>query len=485
MKSSRRIPQSGGQEIMLFWSGNHTASHDTRTDSGRVTFTTAAAALLLFLMALAPAAGAQFARPGDLPAMDAATRAAIVDSLTAVIDSVYVLAEPAGRIVDGLRKNLSDGAYDDISDPAEFGRRLHQDAQGINHDGHFGIAALLPLDPAVAEAELEEDPADVERERRLDRAHNFGFRKVEILPGGVGYLRFDRFSHGDEAFAAAVAAMNFLANCNALIIDLRHNGGGSASMIRLICGYLFAEDTHLVNWDIRAEGKTVQSYSPDYVPGRRLTDQPVYVLTSGNTFSAAEEFTFDLRNLERATIVGETTGGGGHTVSEHIFDFGDFRMGMRVPRGRAYNPENNEGWEGVGIAPHIAVPADRALEAAHADALRKFIAGETDERYRISLDWALEDLDSRLCPVTLTAEQMREYVGQYGPRRVFFEDGSLWYQREERPVMKLEPMGDDQFRVGDLDYFRAAFARDAQGGIVKFIGRYDNGTTDENERDAG
>lgn len=441
--------------------------------------------LLLVLMSMASVANAQFARPGDLPALDASARAAIVDSLTAVIDSVYVLEEPAGRIVAGLRKNLADGAYTDIADPAEFAQRLQEDAQGINHDGHFGIAALMPLDPAVAEAELDEDPADIERQERMQRARNFGFRKAEILPGGVGYLRFDQFSHGDDAYAAAVAAMNFLANSNALIIDLRYNGGGSAAMIRLICGYLFAEETHLVNWDIRAMNKTVQSYSPDYVPGRRLIEQPVYVLTSGNTFSAAEEFTFDLRNLERATVVGDTTGGGGHTVSQHVFEFDGYRIGIRLPFGRAYNPENNEGWEGVGVTPHIAVPAAQALEAAHADALRKFIENEEDEQYQASLQWALLDLESQLDPLVLSEDQMMEFTGQYGPRRVFIENGALYYQREDRPQMKLEPLGEDLFRVGDLDYFRAAFGRDAQGKVVKFIGKYDNGRTDDHERDEG
>ena len=126
----------------------------------------------------------------------------------------------------------------------------------------------------------------------------------------------------------------------------------------------------MINWDIRAMKKTVQSYSADYVPGKRSVDQPVYILTSGRTFSAAEEFTFDLKNLERATVVGDTTGGGGHTVASHMFDFDGFRIGIRLPFGRAYNPENDEGWEGVGVIPDIPVPADQALEVAQLDALR-------------------------------------------------------------------------------------------------------------------
>lgn len=430
----------------------------------------------------AATAPAQIARPGQLPAMDDATRAAVLDSLVAVIDSVYVLEEPAQRIVAGLRKNLSDGAYDELDDPAELAARIADDCQTIHHDGHFAIAAFFPIDPEVVAAGRQRDPADIARDERREKARNYGFRKVEILPGGVGYLRFDQFSRGDDAFAAASAAMNFLAGSEAVILDLRHNGGGSAAMIRLICGYLFEEKAHLINWDIRAEGITTQSYSLDWVPGKRLADQPVYVLTSGSTFSAAEEFTFDLKNLERATIVGETTGGGGHTVASYTFSFDGFRMGIRVPYGRAYNPLNNEGWEGVGVQPDIEVPADQALETAHIAALRELIDSEKDEEYRAGLEWALAGLESEQNPVTLGQKQLEQYVGEYGPRRVTLEDGDLYYQRGNRPRMKLAPMGEDLFRVGDLDYFRASFERDDDGKVVRFVGRYDDGHTDANER---
>jgi hypothetical protein len=208
----------------------------------------------------------------------------------------------------------------------------------------------------------------------------------------------------------------------------------------------------------------------------------VYVLTSRNTFSAAEEFSFDLRNLERATIVGDTTGGGGHTVAGYTFDFGGFRMGIRLPYGRAYNPENNEGWEGIGVIPHIAVPAAQALETAHADALRKLIEAEEDDRIKAGLEWPLLDLTSRLDPIEISSKQKKQYVGTYGPRRIFIENGELYYQRENRPRFKLEPMGEDLFRVGDLEYFRLTFEKDQKGKVVKIIGLYDSGRTDGNDR---
>ena len=456
----------------------------TRVPATRIALL-ATLAIAMTLLLFAPASDAQRGGTGDLPKIDAAARSAIVDSVTAAIDSIYVLEEPAKRIVAVLRKNLADGDYDELTDPIKFVRRLYDDAQAINHDGHFDISASPPLNPAVAEQQQTEDPAEVARRHRYYRAMNYGFNKVEIFPGGIGYVRFDQFAHGDDAYDAAAAAMNFVANSNAVIIDLRQNGGGSAAMIRFVCGYLFEEKEHLINWDIRAEGKTVQSYSADYVPGKRITEQPVYVLTSGRTFSAAEEFTFDVKNLERAIVVGDTTGGGGHTVAGYMFDFDSLRVSMRIPYGRAYNPENNEGWEGKGVIPDIAVPAEQALITARSEALKKLIENEEDERFVANYQWGLDDLESQLNPMELAKKQMKQYIGSYGPRRIFIEDGVLYYQREDRPRLELKLMGEDLFRVGDLDYFRLSFERDEKGKVVGLIGLYSTGRRDGNKRDKG
>jgi hypothetical protein len=206
------------------------------------------------------------------------------------------------------------------------------------------------------------------------------------------------------------------------------------------------------------------------------------VLTSRRTASAAEEFTFDLKNLERAAVVGDTTAGAGHTVASEFFEFDGFRVAMRLPYGRAYNPENGEGWEGVGVIPDIAVPSEEALSTAHLEALTTLSENTEDEDTRFAIDWALRDVESQLKPVELPQDQLGEYVGTFGPRRFFLDDGALYYQRQNRPAYLLEPMGDDLFRVGGLDYFRLEFGRDDSGAIVKVIGLYDSGNEDENEK---
>jgi len=452
----------------------------------RSAFATHALTIVLFCLVAAaavPTAQGQqqfFARPGDLPRMDARTQAAVLESVTTVIDTVYVIKETADRIIARLRENEAAGAYAALTDPVEFALRLDADARTVYDDGHFGIRAMYPLDPNATDQ--VEDPGATQRAQRSLRERNYGFEKIEILPGNVGYLELTQFADTKDGGAVAAAAMNFLADTYALIIDLRRNGGGNASMIRMLTGYLFDEQTHLINWYQRDTETTVQSYSLDFVPGKRLTKIPVYVLTSGFTASAAEEFAFDLQHLGRATLVGDTTAGAGHTVQAAFFDFDGFRIGMRIPYGRAFDPKTGKGWEGTGVVPHIAVPSDQALAVAHAEALKTLIESEPDETARFGLAWAAQDLEARTHPVKLSRKQLGEYAATFGPRRFFVEGDDLCYQREGRPKMRLAPMSRDLFRVADINSFRVRFERDAAGKVQRAVGLYDDGREEPNER---
>jgi C-terminal processing protease CtpA/Prc len=166
----------------------------------------------------------------------------------------------------------------------------------------------------------------------------------------------------------AVAAMNFLANVDAIIIDLRENGGGDPKMIALVSTYLFSQPTHLNDLWERKGDTTQQYWTLPYVPGKRLDAKPAYVLTSKQTFSGAEEFSYNLKNLKRATLVGETTGGGAHPVSGHRID-DHFMIG--VPFARAINPISKTNWEGTGVEPDVKVAAAEALATAQKLATEK------------------------------------------------------------------------------------------------------------------
>jgi C-terminal processing protease CtpA/Prc len=191
---------------------------------------------------------------------------------------------------------------------------------------------------------------------------NCAFVKVEQLPGNVGYVKFNGFMDPEACGPTASAAMSFVAGTDALIIDLRENGGGDPKMVAFVSSYIFSDSTHLNDLWTRKTNVTEQYWTRPSVPGKHFGgEKPVYVLTSKRTFSGAEEFSYNLKNLKRATIVGETTGGGAHPVNGQRIDE-HFVIG--VPFARAINPISKTNWEGTGVEPDVKVPASDALTTA-------------------------------------------------------------------------------------------------------------------------
>jgi len=409
------------------------------------------------------------------PALDATEQARVVDAAATMLEKAYVFPDVAQQMAALIRKNLAAGQYSGITGGPEFAQRLTADLRSVSRDRHLSVV----FDPErVRELRnpTDRDSANAEEERRrLQRMANYSFRKVEILPGNVGYLKFDNFADADGAFKVAVGAMAFLANCDALIVDLRENGGGSPQMIQVLTSYLFeGEPRHLNSFYYRADDTIEQTWTLPYVPGTRMPHAAVYVLTSTFTFSGAEEFTYNLKNLKRATIVGETTGGGAHPVRPEVLTDS---FVMRVPFARAVNPVSKTNWEGTGVEPDVKVPAAAALDTAQKLALETLLAKEPAPRIKGAYQWALDGLSARLSPVTVGPDVLRSYAGTYGPRVITFEDGALYYRRNPGQAMRMIPMTEDIFRFDEVPYFRLKVVKKA-GAIVGLEGIYDNGTTD-------
>jgi hypothetical protein len=296
--------------------------------------------------------------------LDAATRSRVIDGAVAALNEFYVFPETAKKMEAAVRVRQKAGEYDSITAGEAFAQMLTDNFREVSQDKHLRVNYSPAALPAGHPGESAEDRAQYRKE--MERI-NCGFEKAERLAGNVGYLKFNMFADPQVCGSTAIAAMNFLANSDAIIFDLRANGGGEPAMIALISSYLFAEPTHLNDLWERKSGATQQYWTLPYVPGKRLDGKPVFVLTSSRTFSGAEEFTYNLKNLKRATIIGETTGGGAHPVDGHRID-DHFIIG--VPFARAINPISKTNWEGTGVEPDVKVPAADALDTAQRMAKR-------------------------------------------------------------------------------------------------------------------
>lgn len=444
----------------------------------------ATVAMLFATGVVAPGAFAQmpipFASPGQLPAIDAKTQAAVIDSVAKALNESYVFGDKAARMDSLLHANLAAGAYAKVTDPAEFMMQLTKDVSKIYLDRHMAMAALPP--GSIPKEKPDVDPFNAAAQREAARRSNYGFKKIEILPGNIGYLKLDQFAGTDVGGATAAGAMAVLGNVDALIIDLRDNPGGNAAMIQMLTGYLFEESAHLIDWYHRRENETIQSWSSSYVPGKTLYDVPVYVLVSGRTGSAAEEFTFDLKNQKRGTIIGETTGGAAHTVEFRVFDVGPFVAGLKLPSGRALDPKSQTNWEAVGVTPDIAVSEAKALSTARLEAMKKLEENAKDEGAKKSIAWARAGLESELDPYTLPAKALKEYTGTFGPRSFFVEGAKLMYQREGRPKIAMVPMAKDLFGLEGVPVFRVKFTRGPSGAVDGIAAMYDDGREETNPK---
>jgi hypothetical protein len=300
--------------------------------------------------------------------IDAATRRHVIDGAIAMLDEFYVFPEVAKKMGIAARGRAKRGEYDSVTDGDAFARLLAVHFQEVSHDKHIFVSfspTQLPGDS------VPPSPEAMERQREAMRDANCAFEKVEHLKSNIGYLKFNGFGDPEVCAPTAIAAMNFLGNVDALIFDLRQNGGGDPKMVALLASYLFEHPTHLNDLWTRKGDETQQFWTLPYVPGKRLPSIPVYVLTSHRTFSGAEEFTNNLKVLKRATIVGEVTGGGAHPVAGHRIDD---RFTIGVPFARAINPVTKTNWEGVGVEPDVKVSADDALTTAQ-ELAAKEIAG--------------------------------------------------------------------------------------------------------------
>ncbi|MER8181990.1 S41 family peptidase [Kitasatospora sp. NPDC094015] len=283
------------------------------------------------------------------------TNTAILEDALTRITAGYVFPERAAEVDTAIRRRLAAGEYEGLA-----GTELCTTVTGHLHevcpDKHLRL--LWSEEPQQVAEDADEDA----RFSALCRAENFGVRKVEQLDGNVGYLDLRLVATPADGAAVFAASMQLLAHTDAFVFDLRHCRGGSPEGAVLWCSYFFADGTvHLNDIYDGASGRTQQFWSSTHLPAPRYLDRPVYLLTSSATFSGGEEIAYNLQSQQRATLVGETTKGGAHPTERFPLTP---HIAVTVPTARSINPVTGTNWEGVGVVPELAVPAEDALTAA-------------------------------------------------------------------------------------------------------------------------
>ncbi|MFE7099739.1 S41 family peptidase [Streptomyces erythrochromogenes] len=285
------------------------------------------------------------------------THEEIIERALERIGAGYVFPEKAADIDAAVRRRLAAGEYDGLDERA-LCEAVTAHIQEVCPDKHLRL--LWVEEPQS----LEPEDQDAGRAAFLAllEAENHGVRRVERLEGGVTLVDLRLISTADEGAAAIGAAMQLASRGSALVLDLRACRGGSPEGAAMWCSYFFPDDqVHLNDIYERATGTTRQYWTLAHLPAPRYLDRPVYVLTSAVTFSGGEDVAYTLQAHGRAVVVGETTRGGAHptdrhAVSEHVL--------VAVPAARTISTVTGGNWEGVGVVPDVAVPADQALDAA-------------------------------------------------------------------------------------------------------------------------
>jgi len=296
----------------------------------------------------------------------------IVELISENLLETYINLDVAKEMTSVLKSNIKSNKYKTVTNPDEFAEIVTQDVQNVSHDLHLKLK-YEPKKIAQSKRIMTEE-MKIKREKMMTMKMaeiNFGFTEVKVLSGNIGYLNLRMFADTTYAKATATSAMNFLSNTNAIIIDLRENGGGVPSMMQLLSSYFTdAKPVLLSNFYERKTDSKTQLFTFETIEGKRLTNTPLYILTSKNTFSAAEAFAYGLKHLDKAVIVGEVTKGGANRTKGFNLDE---NFSISIPYIEATHPITNTNWEGKGVKPTIETNEKDAFVQAYIDAIHKTV----------------------------------------------------------------------------------------------------------------
>jgi hypothetical protein len=385
------------------------------------------------------------------PELSAAERDAALQAIIREFEQKYVFPEMRPRIVERLKAAAGSGRYS-TGDPVVFAERVTEDLKSVSRDKHLSLS-FDPAGYAIASSAETENGGEEALWHRLALREHHGLTEMKVLAGNVRYLRISRFDWiTDQTGAAYDEAMRFLKEGDAVIIDIRGNGGGAHAAVRYLVSHFMDPDVLEMSFLEGAE-TPVQSRTLEHLPAGRMKGMPLYVLIDLSAASAAEAFAYDVQQFKLGELVGSKTVGAANNnallpIAPNFI--------LSISYGRPVHPISKTNWEGVGVSPSIQAAPAQALEVAHSLALQRLSEkADVSAENRAEYAWAKAAVDARLKPVTIEAARLQRLAGRFGSSRVDFRDGTLWLTRPDREPARLFPMtADGLFAVERIDGLR-------------------------------
>lgn len=420
----------------------------------------------------------------------------LIDSIDNSLHRWYIYQDKVTLMLFNVKKNFQSGAYNKIESRNELASQLLKDIQQAYKDGHLDIRYYPELSEFLG-TPMPDSVKQQELERGLNEAkeNNFGFKKTEILQGNIGYLRLDGFyPFVDEAKPTLDGAFRFVSNCKALIIDMRYNGGGFPDMVLQTQSYFFTEKTRM-NDIIDSKNDTIKRWADPAATNFKLS-MPVYVLTSRNTFSGAEDFAYGLQQVKRATVVGDTTGGGAHPST-------DFSIGqgfvIHIPTQRPFNHISKTDWEGTGVRPNVAVSSEQALTKAQVLIFTELLAKAKDEGEKQMFQWNLNSIENKAMlakqlqkeSINITKDDLLKYCGYYiasdpndglSPFAIILKENKICRHFDDGYEDALVPVSTTKFVIDDESARTIDFIMNKNGEMSDLILSKQSGTYKMNKK---
>ena len=402
-----------------------------------------------------------------------------IKSIDSVIQRNYVYPDKAILIVNFLNSQYKQGYYRDITNPADFANKITEDIRSIQNDKHLRIEYNPKLEQDIIQFSISEQQkinitkADIAKEK----SQNFYFKKLEILPSDIGYIEFTNFAlPGEEARKTIFAAMQFVSNTDALIIDLRNNRGGAGESNNIL-GYFFDKKTKTGRSFNRIKNVWTENYVKN-IKGLTL-NMPVYILTSTKTFSAAEGFAYILQNQRNAKIIGMPTNGGAHLTRS--FSLNNGFVGF-IPYMRSENEKTHTDWEGTGVIPDIYTTAENALLTAQNEILKSKLA-EADENEKRKIQWLINYNQSQVSGITPDSMMLDKFTGRFAEFEITKQGGNLYFRdtnQKSETRFPMIPVTQTLFQIGG-DY-QVEFIDESDGKFQSINMSWSDGWTEKINR---